>query len=85
LVTGFDFGTAYSNSVLEAARGRGASEAELRQVAADADAFLEMYANPVVRVPITFAEMFPIGALISLISAALLRNSRFLPARGSAP
>ena len=29
----------------------------------------------------TFIEMFPVGVLISLISAALLRNSRFLPAR----
>jgi hypothetical protein len=42
-----------------------------------------MYANPVFRLPITFVEMFPIGVLISLISAAVLRNSRFLPARGS--
>jgi hypothetical protein len=40
-----------------------------------------MYANPVFRLPITFVEMFPIGALISLISAGLLRNSRLLPAR----
>jgi hypothetical protein len=42
-----------------------------------------MYANPLVRVPITFVEMFPIGLVISVISAALLRNSRFLPARGA--
>ena len=36
------------------------------------------------RVPLTFIEMFPIGVVISLISAALLRNSRFLPARALA-
>jgi hypothetical protein len=42
-----------------------------------------MYANPLVRLPITFVEMFPIGLEISLISAGLLRNSRFLPARGT--
>jgi hypothetical protein len=29
----------------------------------------------------TFIEIFPVGVLISLVSAALLRNSRFLPAR----
>jgi hypothetical protein len=29
----------------------------------------------------TLAEIFPVGVLVSLVSAALLRNSRFLPAR----
>ncbi len=43
-----------------------------------------MYDNPLFRLPITFIEMFPIGVLISLMSAALLRNSRFLPARAPA-
>ena len=65
-----------------AARAGGASEAELQQVAADSEGFLRMYANPLFRIPISFVEMFPIGVAFSLISAALLRNSRFLPARG---
>ena len=79
-LSGFDLGAETSRLLLEAARARGASEAELQKVAADAAAFAEMYANPLYRVPITFVEMFPIGALIAVISAALLRNSRFLPA-----
>jgi hypothetical protein len=40
--------------------------------------------NPLVRVPITFIEMFPVGVIISLISALFLRNSRFMPARQAA-
>ncbi len=80
-VSGFDFGKAYSRTLIEAARARGAPEAEIQQVAAQAAAFARMYANPLYRLPITFVEMFPIGALISLISAALLRNSRFLAVR----
>jgi hypothetical protein len=32
---------------------------------------------------ITFIEIFPVGVLISLISAAVLRNSRVLPARAA--
>jgi hypothetical protein len=28
----------------------------------------------------TFIELFPVGILVSLVSAALLRNSRLLPA-----
>lgn len=83
LATGFDFGSAYTESVVAAARARGAPPVELERVRAEAVAFLSMYENPLFRLPITFIEMFPIGALISLISAGLLRNSRFLPARGS--
>jgi hypothetical protein len=39
------------------------------------------YANPLYRLPMTFAEIFPVGVLVSLVSAGLFRNSRFLPAR----
>jgi hypothetical protein len=83
LATGFDFGSAYTDSVVAAARARGAPPAELERLGAETADFLAMYANPLFRLPITFAEMFPIGALISLLSAALLRNSRFLPAKGA--
>jgi hypothetical protein len=83
-LSGFDFPAAYSQSMVEAARAKGASEAELQQVIADAETFARRYANPLFRVPITFVEMFPIGVVISVIAAALLRNSRFLPARDNA-
>jgi hypothetical protein len=84
LATGFDFATAYLDSVVAAGQARGAPAAELETIRAEAAEFLSMYANPLFRLPITFIEMFPIGALISLLSAALLRNSGFLPARGRA-
>lgn len=81
--SGFDFAAAYSRATLDAARAGGASEAELQQVVADSESFTRMYANPLFRIPISFVEMFPIGVVFSLISAALLRNSRLLPARGN--
>jgi hypothetical protein len=46
--------------------------------------FAAICANPDMRIGITFVEMFPIGVVISLISAARLHNSRFLPARAMA-
>jgi len=43
--------------------------------------YIEMYPNPLTRMPITFLEIFPVGLLVALVSAVLLRNPRFLPAR----
>ena len=44
-----------------------------------------MYSNPLIRLPMLFAEIFPVGIAVSLISAAVLRNSRVLAAnRGAA-
>ena len=62
-------------------RPRAASGAEVNQAIADAEAFAKMYVNPLYRLPMMFVEMFPVGVLISLISAAVLRNPRVLPAR----
>ena len=39
------------------------------------------YANPLYRLPETFMEIFPVGVLIALVSAGLLRFSKFLPRR----
>ena len=46
------------------------------------EAFKIQYANPLFRLPMTFAEIFPVGVLVSLVSALVLRNPRALPAHG---
>lgn len=79
-----DFIAWYSNHMIESAKAEGATPEQMAKAAADAKAFAEFYAQPLMRVPMTFLEIFPVGLLVSLISAALLRNSRFLPARASA-
>ena len=43
--------------------------------------FKAEYANPFYRLPMTFIEIFPVGARVSLLSAAVLRNPRFLALR----
>lgn len=79
-LTGFDFPTAYANSLVEAARAKGAAEAEVQKIVADSQSFAALYKNPLFRIPMSFIEMFPVGLLISLISAAVLRKSNVLPA-----
>ena len=76
-----DFATSYGNVMVEQARARGADAAEIARMQAEMDAFKVQYANPLFRLPMTFAEIFPVGVLVSLLSAALLRNPRFLAAR----
>ena len=71
--------------MVEQARASGADAQGMAAAAAQAAEFTEMYANPLFRVPMTFLEIFPVGILVSLMSAALLRNSRVLPARAPAP
>ena len=39
-----------------------------------------MLLDPWQRIPLVFLEIFPVGLLVALISAALLRNPRVLPA-----
>lgn len=83
-MSGLDFGAMMKEQMLAQAKASGASAEALAKVAADAQAFADMYKNPLIRMPISFIEMFPAGVLVSLASAGLLRNSRFLPARRAA-
>ena len=39
------------------------------------------YADPLFRLPMTFLEIFPVGLVVALGSAAVLRNSKVLPAQ----
>jgi hypothetical protein len=82
-ITKFDFVAAYYGAMIEQAQADGATADKIAQMRTEQEGFASMYSNPVIRMGITFVEMFPIGVVISLISAALLRNSRFLPARAA--
>lgn len=81
-VTGMDFAGEYAKAAVAQAQAEGASAEAVAKLSAEMEAFRQQYANPLVRLPMTLAEIFPVGALVSLISAAVLRNSRVLPARG---
>src|SRR6185437_8588430 len=76
-----DFATTYANALIEQQKAAGVSGAKLAQFTAEMEKFKVQYANPLFRLPMTFIEIFPVGVLVSLVAAALLRNPRFLPAR----
>ena len=79
--THMDFAGSYARTVIAEQRAHGATPEALTKLTEDMDRFKVQYANPLYRLPMTFAEIFPVGVLVSLVSAGLLRNSRFLPAR----
>lgn len=78
-LSGGGFMDAYMAGQIEAQREAGASEAEIDAFRSQMQAFADLYANWWFRLPMTFSEIFPVGLLVSLISAALLRNPRLLP------
>ncbi len=80
-LSGYDFMADYTRSLLDGMRAEGASAASIDAKAAEMQAMAESYKNPLFRIPMTFIEIFPVGLLIALISAALLRNPKILPAR----
>jgi amino acid transporter len=61
------------HAMLEATRD-GASASELATKKEEMQQFKEMYQNPVFVVLISYAEVFPIGLIVALISALILKK-----------
>lgn len=81
-VTHYPFMENYTAAMIETKRAAGVTAAELDAFVAEMEKAKADYANPLYRLPMTFLEIFPVGLLIALISAAILRNPKVLPARG---
>ncbi len=80
-MTDFAFIETYSQSLINAAKADDLSASEEAARLAEIEDAKELYRNPLFRLPITFVEVFPVGLVIALISAAILKNSKVLPAR----
>jgi hypothetical protein len=76
-----DFSAEYARMMIAQAKAAHASGAALAKAMKEAADFQRQYANPLYRLSMTFIEIFPVGVLVSLISAGLLCNSRFMPVR----
>ena len=69
-----DFLDKYIPHVLKEASRKGATQAELQEKAAEMANFKEMYKNPLFVVVITFLEVFPVGLIVALVSALILKR-----------
>jgi hypothetical protein len=79
--TNYTFMNAYVESYIAQQKAAGITGAALDKIVAEMEQMKVQYADPLFRMPMTFMEIFPVGLLISLISAAVLRNPKVLPAR----
>lgn len=79
-MTDYAFMDEYSKGLIAAKEKAGVTGAELQAYIADVNKTMAQYENPLFRLPITFMEIFPVGLLIALVSAAILRNPKAFPA-----
>jgi hypothetical protein len=81
-VSHYPFMENYTAAMIQSQRDSGVTGPELDAYIAQMEEMKVQYANPLFRLPMTFIEIFPVGLLVALISAAILRNPKVLPARG---
>jgi len=69
-----DFMDKYSEHIIKGLHESGASQADIDQKMLEMGKYKEMYKNPVFVVLLTYAEILPIGILITLISSFILKR-----------
>jgi hypothetical protein len=69
-----DFNEKYTAHMVERAKASGESQQKIDEKVRQAQQFKQMYDKPAVNVAMTFAEVFPIGLLVTLVSAGILRK-----------
>jgi len=69
-----DFMDKYAAHAVEKAKASGASAAAIQAQLQQLKKYKELYDNPLINAAMTFIEPFPVGLVITLISAAVLRK-----------
>ena len=70
-----DFGERYGAYLVADLQAKGASQAEVDALVKSSADMSAMLANPLINAALTFTEPFPVGLLITLISAAVLKRT----------
>jgi hypothetical protein len=70
----------YMAKQLEAMKAAGASAAEIAEFQAESVVWVERYKNPLIRYVMTFTEFIPVGLIISLLAAWVMKKPTLKPA-----
>jgi hypothetical protein len=79
-----DFGDKYAARTIDAMREKGASGAAIAAKKKEMEKMKAMYNNPLINAAVTFIEPFPVGLIVTLVSAAILRKRTPTPTPGVA-
>lgn len=71
-----DFAEKYAAHAMQKQRESGATPEQLAAMQKQMDDFKVQYDNPVYNVAMTFAEPFPVGLVVTMVSALTLRRKR---------
>jgi hypothetical protein len=74
-----DFSEKYAAHMVDRAKASGATQQKLDETQRQTEQFKQMYANPTINVAMTFLEVFPIGLVVTLVSAGILRKKALVP------
>ncbi len=74
--SGTNFMDDYYEQNVEKIKTSGDSETEIQAKIVDMEKWRELYKNPLIQIGFTFLEIFPVGLLITLISAAILKKKQ---------
>jgi hypothetical protein len=69
-----DFMDQYAKVMIQSMQDSGASPEEIERTQSQMDSYRKMYENPLLKVGLTFMEVFPVGLLISLLSSLILKK-----------
>jgi len=73
-----DFVKQMEVKAIEKAKEKGSDEQAIEKIKKQMEDFALMYKNPFIRFSITIMEIAPVGILISLLSATLLRKKEII-------
>jgi Protein of unknown function (DUF4199) len=69
-----DFMEQYSASIISKAKAEGLNTAEISKKTADMQQYIEMYKNPLFVVLLTYMEILPVGLIVSLLAALIIKR-----------
>ena len=76
-----DFAEKYASQMVEHAKSTGASQQKIEETTRQAEQFARNYHHPLYNISMTFLEPFPVFLIITLLSAAILKEGRRQPQR----